>query len=582
MARPKKEKILKPVHPNAGIEAAYRRRLVALVDEMSNSFIYWLLAKYRANEPAIAIAMDSERQTWWSVHHDTAYTSKEFDENCAGAREEPHRGTPRTTIIAMDATPAAEMQKAIDELATRWRERFSEGSEALARHFATQAFRRSDAGLKKILRDAGISVEFKMTRPMRDIFLATVEQNVQLITSIPEEYLTQVQGAVMRSVQSGRDLGSLTKELEARHGVTRRRAALIARNQNNMATAAMTRARQAEVGIQEAIWLHSHGGKEPRKTHLANSGNRYNVQEGWFDSDPKVNRRIWPGELINCFPASTSIQLADFVEKAYRRHYRGQLAEIVTASGKTMRATPNHPILTTRGWCPIGSLNEGDEVIELREDGIDVSVSKDDKDQSQITIAQVFDAVCQAGSRRSEISLRAQFHGDGADGNVDIVSATRPLRFGRETSCLQSTQKFMLAEASHTRFNGSFVKHFAVGCLRAAASLICGLSQAFAPSNTFALHPHRVRGALAAHTAAGGFDHFGNGSPVVAAFDGKAQYAGSALMLPTKASRIVSHRQVFFEGHVFNLQTQSGWYVADGIISHNCRCVSRAVVKGFS
>lgn len=256
MARLRKhEKLLRPVHPNVGIEAAYRKKLLALVDEMNASVEYFLKAAYRANEPA---------------------------------------------IMAMDATPAAGLQSAIDDLTKRWKKRFDKGSKALAEYFARQAYSNGDRVMMKILKDAGMTVEFKMTSTMRDVMRATIEQNVGLIKSIPEQYLTQVQGAVMRSVQAGRDLGGLTKELEEQFGVTRRRAALIARNQNNMATASMTRVRQVEVGIVEAVWLHSHGGREPRPTHLANTGKRYNVAEGWFDPDPRVRRRIWPGELINC------------------------------------------------------------------------------------------------------------------------------------------------------------------------------------------------------------------------------------------------------------------------------------------
>ena len=104
----------------------------------------------------------------------------------------------------------------------------------------------------------------------------------------------------MRSVQTGRDLGSLSKELQERYGVTERRAALIARTQNNMATSAMQRARQTELGIEEAIWMHSHAGVTPRKTHLANDGKRYNIATGWYDPDPKVRRHIWPSQIINC------------------------------------------------------------------------------------------------------------------------------------------------------------------------------------------------------------------------------------------------------------------------------------------
>ena len=69
----------------------------------------------------------------------------------------------------------------------------------------------------------------------------------------------------------------------------------------------MTRARQVEVGITEAIWMHSHAGKEPRPTHVANDGKRYKVAEGWFDPDPRVRRHIVPGELINCRCTTRSI-----------------------------------------------------------------------------------------------------------------------------------------------------------------------------------------------------------------------------------------------------------------------------------
>lgn len=256
------ETVLPAVHPNAGIAALYRKRLRALVEEMANSIEYWVAAQYRKNEPA---------------------------------------------VMALDATPAVELQRAIRKMTARWDARFDEASGELARWFAQSASRRSEATLKRILRNGGYSVRFKMTPAMRDVLDATVAENVALIKSIPQEYLTQVEGLVMRSVTTGRDVGQLTKDLRKRYDITDRRAALIARDQNNKATAVFTRVRQQEVGITEAIWLHSHGGKEPRKTHVANDGKRYDVAKGWFDPDPKVRKRIWPGELINCRCVAKSV-----------------------------------------------------------------------------------------------------------------------------------------------------------------------------------------------------------------------------------------------------------------------------------
>ncbi len=104
----------------------------------------------------------------------------------------------------------------------------------------------------------------------------------------------------MRSVAAGRDLEQLVTDLRQQFNVTRRRAVLIARDQNNKATATITRVRQTEAGLIEAIWVHSGGGKVPRRSHLMAGRNKqkYNIAKGWFDPDEK--KFIYPGELINC------------------------------------------------------------------------------------------------------------------------------------------------------------------------------------------------------------------------------------------------------------------------------------------
>jgi SPP1 gp7 family putative phage head morphogenesis protein len=249
-----KTKILGPVFPNAGLKVEYHARLDKMIEQMTRSYARWIVAQYRKTPPR----------------------------------------------IAQDATPAKELEKQIRSLGKQWEKRFAEMAPKLARWFLQSAAKRSDARLKKILKDGGMSVEFHMTPVVRDLVEASISENVSLIKSIASQYHTQIEGLVMRSVSTGRDLGYLSKELQARYGVTKRRAAFIARDQNNKATSVITRARQQESGIEEAVWLHSHGGNEPRPTHLANSGERYRIDQGWFDPDPKVRRYIWPGELINC------------------------------------------------------------------------------------------------------------------------------------------------------------------------------------------------------------------------------------------------------------------------------------------
>jgi SPP1 gp7 family putative phage head morphogenesis protein len=244
------DKILRPVHPNAGIEAQYRKKLKALIAAMQASIVNRLTAVYKNNEP----------------------------------------------LIAKDSMPADELQKAITQMADEWQARFDEGSHRLAEWFAQKTKNYADGTLHNILRDAGFTVEFRMTETMQDAYSAVIHEQVGLIKSIAAEHLQEVQGLVMRSVQQGRNLGELSAELQKRYGVTKRRAALIARDQNNKATAIITRVRQKNLGITHAVWKHSHAGKHPRPSHLAADGEVYEIDKGMYlDS-----KWVWPGTEIMC------------------------------------------------------------------------------------------------------------------------------------------------------------------------------------------------------------------------------------------------------------------------------------------
>lgn len=196
--------------------------------------------------------------------------------------------------LATDASPAMVLRAAMRKLGNRWLRKFDRLAPALSAWFADDVQNRCDRSLMAIFRKHNFTVRFKPTRAMNEAYQAVIGENVSLIGSIPQQYLKNVEGAVMRSVQTGRDLGALTKELERNYGVTKRRAALIARTQNNMATATMTRVRQIETGITKARWLHSAGGKTPRPEHVAFSGKIYDIREG----APVEGR--WPGLAINC------------------------------------------------------------------------------------------------------------------------------------------------------------------------------------------------------------------------------------------------------------------------------------------
>lgn len=252
----KTPKTARAVHANRGIEAKYRKVLDGMISDMIGSVEYWLKAGYKKAPPRMLALVD----------------------------------------MAEDASPSRTIKRLLDELAKRWIKRFDEAAPKIADAYLKGMFKTTDSAMRQALKDAGWTVDFKMTPAVRDAFNASLAENVGLIRSIPEKYLQQVEGVVMRSYAAGRDLETMTKDLRRLYPVTQRRAELIARDQSNKANAVVNRARQMELGITEAIWMHSHAGKNPRPDHVKANGTIYKIAEGCKIS----GEYIQPGEEINC------------------------------------------------------------------------------------------------------------------------------------------------------------------------------------------------------------------------------------------------------------------------------------------
>nr|WP_239667009.1 phage minor head protein [Burkholderia multivorans] len=262
-----KEIVLKPVRANAGVEAWYRKRLYQMIDAMQKALVRGIEAQWKANNP---LALDA---------------------------------------AIRDGSPANAMRRAMRRMSKRWLKAFDDGAEGLARYFSEKAAGTTDLQLKAILKKAGFTVEFKATEAVNNAMQAAIGENVSLIRSIAQQHLTEVEGLVMRAMTAGRDLGTLSKDLEKRYGITRRRAAFIARDQANKQTAVINRARQQELGITQARWRHSGGGKHPRPSHLeagqadGGKGKLYDVEKGCLID----GKYVLPGQLPNCRCTARSV-----------------------------------------------------------------------------------------------------------------------------------------------------------------------------------------------------------------------------------------------------------------------------------
>jgi uncharacterized protein with gpF-like domain len=148
-----------------------------------------------------------------------------------------------------------------------------------------------------------------------DIVKMEIRKNVELIAELETKELDQIYDLVLKSVMEGRNLGGLRAALQSQFNMTKERAAQISRFQHNNATAMLTRIRQEELGIKEAMWIYSNVAcaihpKDPTPkeikrdaAHRAANGKLYDVSKGMY-----LNRKwTWPGCEEGCKCISRSI-----------------------------------------------------------------------------------------------------------------------------------------------------------------------------------------------------------------------------------------------------------------------------------
>lgn len=251
--------------PNKGLQAAYRKRLIDMISKMQRSVVWWVGATYRERLPEIAQDMALPR---WR----------------------------RMVNYALDRSPSRDLERELKRVMGRWSKEFDGMAETLSRWFVKRANSHSVASMQAALRDAGYTVKMRNNRAVNDVLQSLIIEQANLIKSIPTQYLTEVQGLVMRSVREGRDMGFLKNELQSRYAITERRAITIARDQTNKATESISRVRNKALGITQGIWMHRSGSKVPRKSHVEADGKIFDLSVG-LNVD---GENIYPGQLVNC------------------------------------------------------------------------------------------------------------------------------------------------------------------------------------------------------------------------------------------------------------------------------------------
>ncbi len=201
---------------------------------------------------------------------------------------------------AQDASPVVLAKKTLSKLKKKVDKLFAKYSLIEAQRFAEQAdkssYNNTVEAMKAMIETVSIPRYGARTT---EVLKSITAENALLIKSIPEQYITQVQGAVLRSLTTGRGMQDLIPFLKRQYGVQQRRAHLLAYDQTSKAMQGLTRARLQAAGITKFIWIHSGGSNHPRKLHQF-----YNGKEFEFDNPPVIDEKTgvrgYPADAINC------------------------------------------------------------------------------------------------------------------------------------------------------------------------------------------------------------------------------------------------------------------------------------------
>lgn len=283
----------------------------------------------------------------------------------------------------------------------------------------------------------------------------------------------------------------------------------------------------------------------------------------------------------NCVISGTRVAAAG-VRGAYRRFYEGEVITIRVANHPDLTVTPHHPVLTQRGFVAAKDIKRGDYIFKTNDPTALVRALEVEDYEVEARCENLFDALALRGTLTNARTEVLDFHGDGVvDGEVDIVRTEGPVVAD------------VAADGDQHGIDPGFRRgHWPPAPLDADGSAVAvaggEAGAADAPS-----------GALGRDSPLlGGLAPLG-GEPVLVGASHKQTQPGKSVSEGTAAAAeiireihsrlpaavaLVQVKDVIagkrYSGHVFNLETVSGWFLADSIVVHNCKCDFVTVYPG--
>ncbi len=380
------------------------------------------------------------------------------------------------------------------------------------------------------------------------------------------------------------------------------------------------------LGVKDFVWVSVIDNKTCDACCLPRNGKTISEIESMLSSGELSEDdcdATSPPAHPNCVPGSTFINLHYPILKVFRRRYTGSMASFITTDNRILQTTANHPILTSAGWKPAHEIKIGDYLVHPKNECtqvIDVNA-----EHMKITAEQIFDALSFFRFTKITTGLQSasDFHNDGTvNENVDIIPVDRDLILNGVTEFLKNSSDFLLKGSDlllgSGHFNDYFVTLFDTHDSRVSFLSQCEtflfihsthsqeasltrisrddvkLQEPFSnsisvdrvfPSNTKFTHPVLIvldrifrdwqsRRLLSPVPTGGNLYSMSADilAEIVGMMPNNFSSSGQSETRLVKFDRVQDCFFRDFVGHVYNLETDLGWYIANNLIVHNCRC----------
>lgn len=260
---------------------------------------------------------------------------------------------------------------------------------------------------------------------------------------------------------------------------------------------------------------------------------------------------------------------------AARRHYKGTLVTIRTVEGARVSLTPEHGVLTGRGWIAAQDVRQGDNLCRV----VDVDSSRAPHVEDAPTlIGDVVDAAMKSEPVEVwAVSVGVDLYGDAArQGDVEVVSAEGDLSAWFESGAGEGLRKLSFADADVLGevlfFGGGAGERVDVGYSASGVGGDKGAGSVCGDCGGFVTGADDSGGGPVADRDTGALQYLAGG---VATAPVRTAQCADGIAAQVVADEVVTVDVRPFDGHVYDLSTQGGWYLCDSLIIHNSTHDSR-------